>query len=515
MPLMAGSLAVFGLISLSLAGGTRVPRTVTAEHRGALGAPSPAVPPLQWKRCTGLPPAVHGSGTPRSGFRCATLQVPLDHADPSGRRIGLALIKLPATDRRHRIGSLVFNFGGPGGDGVDTLAQTAGDYAALRTRYDLIGFDPRGVGRSTPVTCVDDRRMDGLAAADDSPDTAAEEKAYMARRAAYARACEARSGRLLPHVGTLDAVRDLDLIRAALGERRLHYFGVSYGTWLGGGYAHRFPARVGRAVLDGAVDTGNDPAALALGQAAGFQQALGEFAAACARLGRVLCPLGKDGPSAVASIGRILAGLDRRSLRTSSGRRLTQSLGTTGVAAGLYSRKAWPYLAQGLSDAVKRRDGSLLLLLADLQNGRRGNGVYSNFSAANTAITCADGADRYTADDVRELLPRFRAASPIFGPAMAWQLTQCTGWPVEGDDDAREVSAPSAAPILVVGNTGDPATPYAWASELTRRLGGAATLLTLRGEGHGAYATGDRCVRRAVEAYLLRGSVPPSGTTCG
>lgn len=212
----------------------------------------------------------------------------------------------------------------------------------------------------------------------------------------------------------LDAVRDLDLIRAALGERRLHYFGVSYGTWLGGGYAHRFPARVGRAVLDGAVDTGNDPAALALGQAAGFQQALGEFAAACARLGRVLCPLGKDGPSAVASIGRILAASteDRSARRPAAGSpRARHDRGRR----RLYSRKAWPYLAQGLSDAVKRRDGSLLLLLADLQNGRRGNGVYSNFSAANTAITCADGADRYTADDVRELLPRFRAASPIFG----------------------------------------------------------------------------------------------------
>ncbi|MEO3823408.1 alpha/beta hydrolase [Actinomadura sp. B10D3] len=515
MPVLVGSLAVFGLISLSLAGGTPVPRTVAAEHRAAPGAPPPAVPPLRWKSCTGLPPAPPGSKTPRAGFRCATLHVPLSHADPAGPRIGIALLKVPATDRRHRIGSLVFNFGGPGGDGVDTLAQTAGEYAALRARYDLIGFDPRGVGRSTPVTCVGGRGLDRLLAEDDSPDTAAEQKAYMARRAAYARACEARSGALLPHVGTLDAVRDLDLIRAALGERRLNYFGVSYGTWLGGGYAHRYPARVGRAVLDGAVDTGKDPAELALGQAAGFQRALGEFGAACARLGRSLCPLGKDGPSAVASIGRILAGLDRRPLPTSSGRRLTQSLGTTAVAAGLYSRKAWPYLAQGLADAVKRRDGSLLLLLADLQNGRRANGAYSNFSAANTAITCADGADRYTADDVRELLPTFRAVSPIFGPSMAWGLTQCTGWPVEGDDDAREVSAPSAGPILVVGTTGDPATPYAWAPELTRRLGGGATLLTLRGEGHGAYATGDRCVRRAVNAYLLRGSAPPAGMTCG
>ncbi|MFD0532463.1 alpha/beta hydrolase [Actinomadura luteofluorescens] len=164
---------------------------------------------------------------------------------------------------------------------------------------------------------------------------------------------------------------------------------------------------------------------------------------------------------------------------------------------------------------MKRRDGSLLLMLADVQNGRRQDGTYSNLSAANTAITCADGADRPSVSDVRRLLPRFRGASPIFGTSLAWGLLQCTGWPVKGDPAGREVSAPSAAPILVVGNTGDPATPYAWASALTEALGGRATLLTLRGEGHGSYDTGDPCVREAVHAYLLRGAVPAAGATCG
>ncbi|WUH96546.1 alpha/beta hydrolase [Spirillospora sp. NBC_00431] len=452
---------------------------------------------------------------PPTGFRCATLRVPLDHARPSGEKIDIALIKVPATDRRHRIGSLVFNFGGPGGEGVGTLARAAGEYAELGARYDLVGFDPRGVGRSAPVTCAGPRRMDEIAARDDSPDTAAEEKTYIDGRADYVRQCQARSGRLLPHVGTLNAARDLDLIRDALGEERLHYFGISYGTWLGGAYAHRFPGRVGRAVLDGAVDTGLGGKDLALQQTAAFQRALGDFGAACARLGRRSCPLGTDGPSVVRSVGRLLAGLDRTPLPTSGGRRLTQSLGTTGVAAALYSRDAWPYLAQGLVDAAERRDGSLLLMLADVQNGRREDGTYTNLSAANTAITCADGTDRYTPSDVRSLLPAFRDASPIFGAAMAWGLLHCTGWPVKGDDAAREVSAPSAAPILVVGNTGDPATPYAWAPALTRALGGRATLLTLKGQGHGAYDTGHPCVRGTVHAYLLDGTVPPAGTTCG
>ncbi|WP_207944375.1 alpha/beta hydrolase [Actinomadura rubrisoli] len=172
-------------------------------------------------------------------------------------------------------------------------------------------------------------------------------------------------------------------------------------------------------------------------------------------------------------------------------------------------------MKHALAEAVTRRDGTILLALADLQNGRRDDGTYTNLGAANTAITCADGTDRYTPDDVRRLLPRFRNASPAFGASMAWGLLRCTGWPVRGDDAAREVSAPSAAPILVVGNTGDPATPYAWAPALTRELGGRAALLTLQGEGHGAYDTGDPCVRRAVDTYLLEGTLPPTGTTCG
>ncbi|MFF4237043.1 alpha/beta hydrolase [Actinomadura geliboluensis] len=527
----AAAVAASGLVSLH--GMTGHGRPVAAAPRAAIGtsvgtsvgtAPippagtlssPPAAPPLTWARCTGLPAPPPGGAPRPAGIRCATLRVPLDYARPSGATIGLALVKVPATDRRRRIGSLLFNFGGPGGAGVDTLVQAAGEYAALRARYDLVGFDPRGVGRSAPVRCADDRRLDRLAALDDTPDTAAEETAYIDARAAFVKGCATRSGDLLPHVGTKDAARDMEAIRVALGDPKLHYFGVSYGTWLGAAYAHQFPGGVGRAVLDGAVDTGIGAADLALQQASAFQRALGGFAAACARLGRTSCPLGADGPAVAASVGRILAGLDRRPLATSSGRKLTQSLGATGVAAALYSRDAWPYLAQGLVDAVKRRDGSLLLMLADVQNGRSGDGTYSNLSAANTAITCADTTERHTPADVRRLLPKFRDASPVFGPSMAWGLLQCTGWPVPGDGSAREVSAPSAAPILVVGNTGDPATPYAWAPALTRALGGRAVLLTLKGEGHGAYDTGDPCVRAAVHAYLLDGRTPAPGTTCG
>jgi hypothetical protein len=183
--------------------------------------------------------------------------------------------------------------------------------------------------------------------------------------------------------------------------------------------------------------------------------------------------------------------------------------------AALYSKKLWPVLRNGLTEAAQAEDGSTLLALADLQLGRRPDGRYTNSMAANTAITCADTPERRTAGDARRLLPRFTKASPVFGPTMAWGLLQCTGWPVQGDGEAGQVSAPGAPPILVVGTTGDPATPYAWAPALTRELGGKATLLTLKGEGHGAYDSGSGCVRKVVDAYLLEGEIPRSGTVCG
>jgi pimeloyl-ACP methyl ester carboxylesterase len=355
--------------------------------------------------------------------------------------------------------------------------------------------------------------MDELMALDDSPDTTAEERALAASLASFARGCQARSGGTLPYVGTIAAARDLDTIRAALGDRRLHYFGISYGTWLGGAYAHRTPRNLGRAVLDGAVDTGISNRDLDLQQAAAFQRALESFARSCARQS---CPLGQEPGAVISAVRGFLEGLDAHPLRTDDpSRRLTQSLGQTAVLAGLYSEGLWPVLTRALTRAIDGRDGTTLLTLADLQLGRRDDGRYTNLVAAATAITCADTSARYTVQDVRGALPRFRSASPIFGPAMAWSLLECTGWPVNGNDASKRVSAPRAAPILVVGNTGDPATPYAWARALTEDIGGKAALLTLKGQGHGAYETGNPCIRKAVNRYLIDGIVPKKGTTCG
>ncbi|MEV5571216.1 alpha/beta hydrolase [Spirillospora sp. NPDC052269] len=478
-----------------------LPASITRQH--------PA-----WGPCTGLPtdaPVTTGqNGTPQ----CARIKVPLDYAKPDGRTIELALLRFPATDRAHRIGSLLFNFGGPGASGTESVAEAAGRFQGLAGRYDLVGFDPRGVGQSTAVTCLSDAELDRNLALDAAPDTAAEEKTVEEADTAYIRACEKNSGDLLPHVGTVSAARDMDVIRSVLGDAQLHYFGLSYGTELGANNAHQLPGNVGRSVLDGAVDTKISAVDLSLQQAAGFQRALGNFAAYCAGLAAASCPMGRTRSEVLASIQKFADGLDAHPLNTDQPTRpLTQSLGVTGISAALYDQATWKTLAQALADASKG-DGSLLLALADLQNGRGEDGHYSNTLAANTAISCADTTERQTAADVRRELPRFRNASPVFGPALAWGLLTCTGWPFKGDNAGKEVSAPSAAPIVVIGNEGDPATPYAWAPALTREIGGRAVLLSLRGQGHTAYLTGNRCVVDTVNAYLLDGKVPRNGTRC-
>ncbi|MCG5214247.1 alpha/beta hydrolase [Streptosporangium sp. KLBMP 9127] len=464
---------------------------------------------LEWTACDDLP------GTPGGTFQCARLTVPLDYAAPGGETIGIAMIRKKATGPGERIGSLVFNFGGPGGSGVNALAQAAPQYKNLNTRYDLVSFDPRGVGRSAPVTCLDDRQMDAAQQTESSPDNAEELAAFDQEQKAYMAACQAKSGNILPHVGTLSAAKDLDRLRIALGDEKLNYFGISYGTWLGGNYAHQFPQNVGRAVLDGAVDTKISNEELNLQQAAAFEKALNQYSKNCVAQGAQACPPSKDAPDAkaiTANVGKLLNRLDEAPLATELGRKLSQSLGVTGVATALYSKQLWPALTQGLTMA-DQGDGTILLSLADAQNGRDEDGHYTNINAANTAIKCDDTTKRYTMSDVDAALAKFTKASPVFGPSLAWNMLQCSGWPVKGDDAAKEVSAPGSAPIVVIGNTGDPATPYAWAPALAKELG-SGVLLTLKGQGHGSYDTGDACIHKAVDAYLLKGKVPADGTSC-
>jgi pimeloyl-ACP methyl ester carboxylesterase len=474
---------------------------------------------LSWKTCE-APSESEGGGTAPSPlpdgdvWQCATMKAPLDWGDPEGDTIGIALIRARSSGAgSRRIGSLVFNFGGPGLSGVKTLPSFGENYAKLRTRYDLVSFDPRGVGRSAGVRCEDDAALDEYFQQDGTPDDTAERTEFVDNTTAFNSACEENSGKTLPHVRTTDAARDMDLMRQVLGDDKLHYFGVSYGTELGGVYAHLFPENVGRAVFDAVVDPTQTAEQGSLGQAKGFQLALDNYARDCVSKAED-CPVGDTEQDVEDRIVKLLGDLDTKPITGVFPRDLTESEATAGIAQALYSQDLWQYLTEGLEQAYDG-DGRLLMLLSDSLNGRSENGEYSNITAANVSINCADDKPRYRIEDVEARLAEFRATSPVFGAWLAWSLLSCTDWAVAGAADHPDVRAPGSAPILVIGNTGDPATPYGGARKMVEALGaGVGIELTYKGQGHGAYGSGNACVRTAVDGYLMTEKVPKTGTIC-
>lgn len=454
-----------------------------------------------WQRCK----APEGGSAPGSAWRCATVDVPLDYTKPDGDTIGIALIRKEAREKGRRLGSMLFNFGGPGGSGVATLPRAAGSYGKLNTRYDLVGFDPRGVAQSAGVRCRTDKEQESTNTnIDMTPDTAAEEAAFMKDGADFGAGCARRSGKVLPFVGTTNAARDMDLIREVLGDEKLTYFGMSYGTELGGTYAHLFPKQVGRTVFDAVVDPTADSTGHARNQTTGFQRALENY----------LEDRGQDPVKGTKRIAALLKRIDADPLPTGTDRELNESLAITGIVLPLYSKDNWPTLTQALDEA-ESGTGSMLLQLADAYNGRDEKGHYDTQNHSQRAISCADAKARPTAAEAKALLPEFEKLSPVFGAFLAWDTAGwCSDWPVAGEHDTPEASAPGAGPILVVGTTGDPATPYEGARKMADELGeGVGVLLTNKGEGHGAYGV-STCVTSTVDAYFLDGKVPADGKTC-
>ncbi len=449
----------------------------------------------------------------RTGAQCATVQVPLDYDQPTGPTVDLALLRVPARDQPARLGSLVVNPGGPGVS-AQYYAAAADQIVspAVRDVYDVVGMDPRGVGGSTPLDCVDGAELDASLAIDATPDTEGEVATFLEGVGEFAAGCEARSPDLLAHVGTTDVARDLDVVRAVLGDERLSYLGKSYGTSIGTEYARQFPQRVGRLVLDGAVDPALSDADVLLGQAEGFDLALSRFAGDCVERG---CSLGTTTEQVVDVVADILATTDDRPLPTGTDRPLTQTLATYGVIYPLYLRPddGYPVLESALQ-AARDGDGSLLLRIADLYLLRGPDGTYqTNQWDAFTPISCLDRPGSATVADVQAVLPQFEAASPLFGEGQAWGLLSCSQWPVPSDGLPAPVAAAGAAPILVVGTTGDPATPYAWAQGLAAQLD-SGVLLTYEGTPHTAYRKGSACIDTAVDTYLVQGTTPDEGTTC-
>ncbi|MEU1016909.1 MULTISPECIES: alpha/beta hydrolase [unclassified Streptomyces] len=471
-----------------------------SEDKGA--GKGRAAQKLDWHGCK----APEGGTAPGAAWQCATLQVPLDHAKPDGETIGIALIRARSTGKGDRIGSLLFNFGGPGGSGVSGLPSFADMYGTLRERYDLVSFDPRGVGASEGVRCRDDKATQAAEEKVDlTPDTPAEEKAYFKDAADFGAGCARGAKKLIGHVSTVEAARDMDLMRQALGDDKLHYMGISYGTELGGTYAHLFPERVGRLAMDAVSDPSADSVGHAENQARGFQRALDNYFTA----------QGENPKAGAKRIEKLLARLDREPMRTSGDRKLTESLASTGVLVTLYSKQTWPALTGALRDAEKG-DGTALLRLADAYNERDPSGRYSTQSHSQRAISCLDAKDRSTPREAEKRLARFRGISPVFGEFLAWDTAGwCYDWPVAGLHDSPDVRAPGSAPILVLGNTGDPATPYEGARKMADELGeGVGVHMTWKGEGHGAYGNGSECVDDAVDAYLLHGRTPKDGKVC-
>ncbi|MER6748503.1 alpha/beta hydrolase [Streptomyces fungicidicus] len=457
---------------------------------------------LDWGRCK----ASGDTPAPGGDWQCATLRVPLDWSKPDGSTIGLALIRAKATGD-DRLGSLLFNFGGPGGSGVSMMPSYAASVSKLRERYDLVSWDPRGVAASEGVRCRDDKDIQAAeSSVDGTPDTPAEERTFLEDAAGFGKGCQKAAGKLMAHVSTTDTARDMDRIRQVLGDDRLNYFGISYGTELGGVYAHLFPKKVGRMTLDAVVDPSADTFGHAKNQTRGFQTALDNY----------LKSTGRDPEQGSREIAGLLDRIDSEPLPTSSpGRELTQTLALTGIVLPLYSKSSWPVLTSAL-EAAEEGDGSELLALADGYNERDDSGGYGTTTHSQRVISCLDDKQRPTLEETKRLLPEFEEISPVFGSFLGWDTAGwCHDWPVPGQYDTPEVSAPGAKPVLVVGNTGDPATPYEGARRMADELGeGVGVVLTWKGEGHGAYGSGSDCVDSAVNAYLLDGTVPEDGKVC-
>ncbi|WP_411076269.1 alpha/beta hydrolase [Streptomyces sp. cmx-4-7] len=504
----AVALAAAGLILSGCSGGSdaAAPRG-TAQGRSAPSAAPGALKKfyaqkLKWRDC----------GT--TGFQCATLKAPLDYAKPAAGEIDLAVSRVRATGPGKRLGSLLVNPGGPGGSAVGYLQGYAGvGYPApVRARYDMVAVDPRGVARSEPVECLTGPRMDAYTQVDQTPDDAAETEALTTAFKDFAAGCAKRSEKILPHVSTVETARDMDVLRAVLGDEKLTYVGASYGTFLGATYAELFPDRVGRLVLDGAMDPSLPALDLNRDQTAGFETAFRSFAADCVTESD--CPLGTESvPAAGEALKKFFRDVDVEPLPTGESRKLGESLATTGVIAAMYDEGAWPQLREALTQAKGGR-GAGLLALADSYYEREPNGEYANLMAANAAVNCLDLPAAYRGPaDAAKAVPSFEKASPVFGAGLAWAALNCTYWPSPATGRPHRITAEGAAPILVVGTTRDPATPYKWAESLAGQLS-SGTLLTYEGDGHTAYGRGSDCVDTAINTYLLEGTPPPAEKRC-
>ncbi len=443
-------------------------------------------------------------------FSCGKVGVPLDYSRPTGKALQLFVVKVHSKSQKpaDRIGSLLVNPGGPGGSGVNLAAGLVSALSdTLLDHFDLVGFDPRGVGLSQPVQCITDKEKDQLAAADPDPRTAAGRAAARAGSVAAVRSCVATYGSGLAHFNTDETARDMDLIRQSLGEPKLNYLGFSYGTRLGAVYAHEFPTHLRAAVLDGAVDPVADELTTDERQTKAFEDAFDQFAADCVK--RPACAV-LGNPRQV--VEALIASADKTPIRSSKKgetRSATGGIVTIAVVSALYDQGEWAPLGNALI-AAGRGDSAQLFSLADGYLERDADGHYANILDANLAINCNDSRLKVTDALVAAQASKWVAKYPIFGRNAAASLYSCYSWQAS-EHPLPPATAPTAPPILVIGTVHDPATPYAAAGVLARTLG-RATVLSWDGEGHTAYPK-TSCIKTKVDSYLITDRVP-AGASC-
>jgi pimeloyl-ACP methyl ester carboxylesterase len=446
---------------------------------------------LQWKSCY-------------ENYQCTDLLVPIDYTELKTGTFNISVLKYPTTGEK-KLGSLIVNPGGPGGSGVDYAY--AAEYLfnpAILGAYDIVGFDPRGVGRSEPIICLNDKELDANYASDSKPDNEQEFAQTLIESEKFIQQCQEKN-KYLTSFSTANAARDMDILRQAVGDKELNYMGKSYGTFLGTLYAQFFPDKVGRMVLDGAVDPAISNFQQALTQAVGFDKAFAAFVADCSK--RSDCPLPKDNKAATDEMKKILSQLEKK-----SNERLSESLALLGTASALYdSATGWPKLRAAIK-AVKQGKAGKFLELADNYTGRTEDGNYTtNEFDSGAIIDCLDFADNRSVEEMKADAQVFTKQAPLFGPYLAYGGLVCKYFVTPKATEV--VPTTTANPIVIIGTTGDPATPYEWAQGLHKILTNSV-LISLTGDGHTGQGQGNECVDGQVGDFYLENKTPMR-TTCG
>ncbi|MET0424898.1 MAG: alpha/beta hydrolase [Actinoplanes sp.] len=466
-----------------------------------------------WQPCPEVPQELVGRGASGMTYDCAKVQVPRDWNNPdNGEHYAIAMIRARSSSQQNRIGSLLINPGGPGGSGFDyavylSFGQALGGLPSeITDRFDIIGFDPRGVGRSDPVKCISDSDQDATFAAPPDPVSDAEFADLVALNKRVAAGCGAKYGDQLPTYATEQAAKDMDALREAVGDDKLTYLGFSYGTLLGATYAQLFPTKVRALVLDGAVDPEQTYVQGSESQAKGFERAFTNFANWCKQTPDK-CPIAPDARKAVIDA---MAAAKAKPLPGRGGRTATPGWISVAVVSSLYSENGWATLANAIAK-LGQGDATGVFELADQYAERKPDGSYTNLFDANQAVNCADTKDVPSEAEIRKLQGEWRQKYPLFGATLAIGMLTCAFWP-GARDPYPAGAAVGAPPIVVVGTTGDPATPYENTADLATMLG-VGRVLTWEGEGHTAYPS-TPCIVKAVDGYLIDLTVPQEGLRC-